>query len=61
MDRSLITEAYLDELGLERPEPDVGFLDDIVSRHVAGFAFCNVGVRLQDPLPLDLPSLSHES
>jgi N-hydroxyarylamine O-acetyltransferase len=57
VDRCLLTEAYLDELGLERREPDVGFLDDIVSRHVARFAFCNVGLQLQDPLPLDLPPL----
>ncbi|MBP8297886.1 MAG: arylamine N-acetyltransferase [Burkholderiales bacterium] len=57
MDRAQITDRYLDAIGLQRQAPTLGFLQEITRRHVASFAFCSVGPRLGDSLPLDLPSL----
>lgn len=57
MDLAQITDRYLDALGLPRQAPTLGFLQEITRRHVARFAFCSVGPRLGDSLPLDLLSL----
>lgn len=57
MDRAQITDRYLDALGLQQQAPTLGLLQEITRRHVARFAFCSVGPRLGDPLPLDLLSL----
>ena len=57
MDRADVTAGYLDALGMRRAAPDLGLLQQLVRRHVARFAFCSVGPRLGDELPLDLESL----
>ena len=57
MDRTKITDRYLEALGLHRQAPDLAFLGEIVRRHVARFTFCSVGPRLGNALPLDLASL----
>jgi N-hydroxyarylamine O-acetyltransferase len=57
MRRADITDGYIHELGLQRRKPDLTFLTDISSRHVAQFAFSSVGPRLGDDLPLDFESL----
>jgi N-hydroxyarylamine O-acetyltransferase len=57
MSRAAITAGYLDALGLAAGPPDLQLLAELVRRHVARFAFCSVGPRLGNALPLDLPSL----
>lgn len=57
MQRAEIARHYVQALGLQPRSPDFSFLADIVRRHVATFAFCSVGPRLGDDLPLDLDSL----
>lgn len=61
MDRPMtiaeITDAYIRALELYRRPPDLAFLADITSRHVAHFAFSSVGPMLGDELPLDVESL----
>lgn len=57
MDRSQITDRYLEALGLQRQSPALDFLREITQRHVARLAFSSVGPRLGDSLPLDLPAL----
>jgi N-hydroxyarylamine O-acetyltransferase len=52
-----ITDRYIRALGLQRRKPDLAFLTEISSRHVAQFAFSSVGPRLGDELPLDFESL----
>lgn len=55
--RSEITEGYLRSLGVPRSAPDLELLRELTSRHVATFAFCSVGPRLGEDLPLDCASL----
>jgi N-hydroxyarylamine O-acetyltransferase len=57
MERAEVTAKYLQALGLEKRIPDSVFLCDMTQRHVAKFAFCSVGPRLGDDLPLSLESL----
>jgi N-hydroxyarylamine O-acetyltransferase len=57
MERAEIAAQYLQALGLEKRNPDRVFLSDLTQTHVAQFAFCSVGPRLGDDLPLDLESL----
>lgn len=57
MERSRIAQLYLSALGLQRQDPELAYLTEITRRHVARFAFCSLGPRLGDALPLDLPSL----
>lgn len=57
MDRGEITDRYLQALGLERRRPEADFLDEIVRRHVARFAFASVGPKLGDALPLEPEAL----
>lgn len=57
MNRTAIATGYLDALGLQRSTPTLAFLSEITARHVAQFAFCSVGPRLGDELPLDAESL----
>jgi len=57
MRRAEITDSYIHALGMKRKEPDLAFLTEISSRHVAQFAFSSVGPRLGDDLPLDFESL----
>jgi N-hydroxyarylamine O-acetyltransferase len=57
MERAEITAHYLQALGLQQRNPDRAFLSDMTQRHVAQFAFCSIGPRLGDELPLDLDSL----
>lgn len=57
MERAEIVTRYMQALGLTRRSPDLSFLSEITRRHVATFAFCSVGPRLGDALPLDLDSL----
>jgi N-hydroxyarylamine O-acetyltransferase len=52
-----ITDEYLRALGLGRRHPDLAFLTDITSRHVANFSFSSVGPMLGDDLPLDIEAL----
>ena len=44
---------HLRALGLQTGEPTLELLAQIVRRHVATFAFSSIGVRLNDPLPLE--------
>ena len=55
--RSEIVARYLDVLDLAPCSPDLGFLTELIRRHVATFTFSSVGCRLGDDFPLDLPSL----
>jgi len=57
MRRADITDSYIHVLGLQRKKPDLAFLSEISSRHVAQFAFSSVGPRLGDDLSLDFESL----
>jgi N-hydroxyarylamine O-acetyltransferase len=57
MDRSEIVRQYLQALDLDGRKLDIRFLSDLTARHVAAFAFCNVGCLLGDDLPLDFESL----
>lgn len=57
MERRELVRGYLEALNLQDREPDRQFLDDVVARHVATFAFGSVGCRLGDDLPLDFESL----
>ena len=55
--RREMVDEYLRALGLDGRDLDLGFLGDLVGRHVATFAFSSVGVRLGEELPLDFESL----
>ncbi len=44
---------HLRALGLEAGEPTLELLTQIVRRQVAAFPFSSIGVRLNDPLPLE--------
>lgn len=57
MQRAEITGLYMQALGLQKGIPDFSLLSDIMQRHLACFAFCSVGPRLGEDLPLDLESL----
>lgn len=52
-----ISDEYLRVLGLQRQQPDLSFLADLTSRHVANFSFSSVGPMLGNDLPLDIESL----
>lgn len=57
MARHEMIDNYLRILNLHGRELDFNFLSDVVSRHVATFAFSSVGCQLGDNLPLDFESL----
>lgn len=57
MQRSNPVSEYLKALDLQGRDLDLGFLKDLVGRHVATFAFSSVGCRLGEELPLDFQSL----
>ncbi len=57
MERRELVRGYLEALDLQDRELDRQFLNDVVARHVATFAFGSVGCRLGDELPLDFESL----
>lgn len=57
MQLSEITDGYLGALDLQRSEPGLDFLSEIIRRHAAQFAFSSVGPMLGDDLPLDIESL----
>ncbi|MCF8068851.1 MAG: arylamine N-acetyltransferase [Desulfobacterales bacterium] len=57
MKRSEMVQKYLQILGLNDRQPDFKFLNDIIERHVATFAFSSVGCRLGENLPLDFEAL----
>ncbi len=57
MERREMVREYLQALGLHGRELDLGFLSDVVARHVATFAFGSVGCRLGEDLQLDFESL----
>jgi N-hydroxyarylamine O-acetyltransferase len=57
MNRSEIAAGYVNALGLQREAPMLEFLSEMTARHVAQFAFCSIGPRLGDALPLDPESL----
>lgn len=52
-----ITDRYLDVLGLERSRPDLAFLNELISRHLANFSFSSVGPMLGNDLPLDIEAV----
>lgn len=52
-----MVQTYLQSLDLDNRKLDFSFLNDVVARHVAKFAFSSVGCQLGDDLPLDLVSL----
>ncbi len=52
-----MVENYLNILGLKDHARDFTFLRELVSRHVATFAFSSLGVQLGDSLPLDFESI----
>ena len=52
-----MTDGYLEAVGLERSTPDLAFLRELISRHVANFSFSSVGPMLGDELPLDVGAL----
>lgn len=55
--RGAVTDDYLAAMGLERADPSLELLTDMVQRHVSQFAFSSVNPRLGEAMPLDLPSL----
>ncbi|MGL1931831.1 MAG: arylamine N-acetyltransferase [Desulfotalea sp.] len=57
MQRLQMVRNYLQTLNLEDRELDFEFLRDVVTRHVATFAFSSVGCQLGKDLPLDFESL----
>ena len=57
MTQNKMVQKYLQGLHLHDRQPDLDFLNDLVRRHVATFAFSSVGCRLGDNLPLDFESL----
>ena len=57
MEPHKMVREYLQALSLHGRELDLGFLSDVVARHVATFAFSNVGSRLGEDLPLDFEAL----
>lgn len=48
-----LAHRHLRALGLEVGEPTLELLTQIVRRQVAAFSFSSIGVRLDDPLPLE--------
>ena len=52
-----ITDEYLKVAGLERRPPDLAFLSELTSRHLANFSFSSVGPMLGDELPLDVEAV----
>lgn len=57
MKRREMVENYLQILNLHGRELNYDFLCDVVTGHVATFAFSSVGCQLGDNLPLDFESL----
>jgi N-hydroxyarylamine O-acetyltransferase len=57
MENAEMVREYLQALSLHSRELDFEFLNDVVERHVATFAFSSVGCRLGEDLPLDFESL----
>jgi len=57
MGRLEMVQNYLQTLNLHGRELDFVFLSDVVTRHVATFAFSSVGCQLDEDLPLDFESL----
>ena len=57
MGRLEMVQNYLQTLNLHGRELDFEFLSDVVTRHVATFAFSSVGCQLGDDLPLDFESI----
>jgi N-hydroxyarylamine O-acetyltransferase len=57
MDRATVTAGYLDALAMTRTAPELSLLQELIRRHVARFAFCSVGPRLGDELPLELEAV----
>lgn len=57
MGRLEMVQNYLETLNLHGRELDFVFLSDVVTRHVATFAFSSVGCQLGEDLPLDFESL----
>ncbi|MGI9569908.1 MAG: arylamine N-acetyltransferase, partial [Desulfobulbia bacterium] len=55
--RPEMVQTYLQSLGLYDRKLDFSFLNDVVARHVATFAFSSVGCQLREDLPLDFKSL----
>jgi len=52
-----MTGAYLGALGLDRRQPDMAFLTELTSRHLADFSFSSVGPMLGNDLPLDIEAV----
>jgi len=57
MENAEMVREYLQALNLHSRELDFEFLNDVVERHVATFAFSSVGCWLGEDLPLDFESL----
>ncbi len=57
MKRLEMVKNYLQILNLHDRELDFEFLNDVVTRHVATFAFSSVGCQLGEDLPLGFESL----
>ncbi len=57
MERPEMVQEYLQALSLHGRELDFVFLSDVVTRHVATFAFSSLGCQLGEDLPLDFESL----
>ncbi len=57
MERLEMVQNYLQTLDLHDRELDFEFLSNVVTRHIATFAFSSVGCQLGDDLPLDFESL----
>ncbi len=57
MQRSVITDQYLQALEIESAPPSFEFLSVLITRHIATLSFSSIGVRLHDDLPLDLPAV----
>ena len=57
MERPEMVREYLKALSLHSNDLDFAFLSNVVSRHVATFAFSSVGCQLGEDLPLDFESL----
>jgi N-hydroxyarylamine O-acetyltransferase len=57
MTKSKMVQEYLNLLNLNNRKLDFSLIADLVTQHVATFAFSSVGCRLGNDLPLDFESL----
>jgi len=57
MTNSEIAQSYLADLHIKESSLDIGFLNELQSKHIAQYSFNNLAVLLGQELPLDVESL----